>query len=218
MGFSNADIHVPKSFSNVYIPAVRDESVYAGQSARLTFAVRDRLSRYSDFNFTSIDNARWALEMKVLNKVQKIVTVDTCNNPGNPTVASGAYECAIIHPEITTGSPNTTQPHSFNQPSVSPSTEGTILYLQVRAIDLNTGAVMWAKNYSEKNMAIQIFNEIGDVGDGRTMSNMKNTPNLHALRYREAIDNSVNLLSERIAADIENLIFSYFSSHPSQEN
>lgn len=218
MGFSNTNVHVPKAFENVYIPSAKDESIYAGQSARLSFVVRDKLSRYADFNFTSIDKARWALEIKILNKVQKIVTVDTCNNPGNPTVASGAYECAIIHPEITTGNPNTTQPHSFNQPSVSPSTESTMLYVQVRAIDLNTGAVMWAKNYSEKNLSVQIFNEIGDPGDGRTMSNMKNTPNLHALRYREAVDNSVSLLSERIAADIENLTFAYFSSQSTQEN
>lgn len=211
-GFSNARTHIPQKYNLVYLPAANDASVYAGQSARLTFAVRDRLARSTDLQFTSIKKANWALEIKIQDKTQLIQVVDTCNNPGNPTVASGAYFCSVIHPEITTGNPNTTQPHSFNQPSVSPRTESTMLHVQVRAIDLKTGAILWAKNYSEKNLTIQIFNEIGDPGDGRTMTNMQNTPNLHALRYREAVDRSVALLSDQISQDILNLIFLNFSS------
>lgn len=212
VGFTNSRAHVPKAFTALYIPAAQDGSVYAGQSSRLSFAVRDRLSRNTDFRFTSLDKARWAVEIKILDRTQKIETADTCNNPGNPTVASGAYTCAIIHPEITSGNPNTTQPHSFNQPSVSPSTESIMLQVQVRAIDLNTGAIIWAKNYSKQNLQVQTFNEIGDPGDGRTMTNMQYTPALHALRYREAIDKSVELLSDQIAIDIQNLVFQHFSS------
>lgn len=210
-GFSNARIHIPQSHIKVYLPSAKDDSIYGGQSARLSFAIRERLSHTTDLQFTAIKNARWALDVKILDKVQKIEIVDTCNNPGNPIVASGAYFCNIIHPEFTTGNPDTSKPISFNQPYVSPNMESTMLYVQVRAVDLDTGKLMWAKNYSDKNLAKQIFNEIGDPGDGRTITNMKSSPNLHALRYREAIDVSVQILSDRIAQDIQTLIYNQFS-------
>jgi len=210
MGFSNALTHIPQEFNKIYLPSAHDDSIYGGQSSRLSFSIREYLSHHTDFEFTSLSKARWALDVKIINKTQKIEIVDTCNNPGNPIVASGAYFCSIIHPEITTGDPNTPLPQSFNQPSLSPNTESTMLYVQVRAIDLKTGATMWAKNYSDKNLPIQVFSEIGDPGDGRTITNMKRNPNLHALRYREAIDRSVQILSDRISEDIKNVIFAYF--------
>lgn len=210
-GFSNARIHIPNSHLKVYIPAAKDASIYGGQSSRLTFAIRERLSHTTDLQFTDLKSAKWALDVKIIDKTQKIEIVDTCNNPGNPIVASGAYFCSVIHPEFTTGNPDTSRPMSFNQPYVSPNMESTILTVQVRALDIDTGKIMWAKNYSDKNLTKQIFNEIGDPGDGRTITNMKDSPNLHALRYREAIDVSVQILSDRIAQDVQNLIYAQFS-------
>lgn len=215
-GFSNAGIHIPQTHMKVYLPAAKDGSIYGGQSARLSFAIRERLTHTTDFEFTSLENARWALDVKILDKNQKIEIVDFCSNPGYPVVANGAYFCSIIHPEITTGDPNTSLPTSFNQPSISPSIESLVLFVQVRAIDLNTGKLMWAKNYSDKNLTPQNFNEIGDQGDGRTTTNMKDNPNLHALRFREAVDNAVVILSERIAEDVQSLIFENASQFSQQ--
>ncbi len=210
-GFSNARIHIPDSYIKLYLPAAQDGSIYGGQSSRLTFALRDRLSHTTDLQFTSLKKARWALDVKILDKKQRIEVVDTCNNPGNPIVASGAYFCSIIHPELTTGNPDTERPTSFNQPYVSPNMESTSLYVHVKAIDLETGKMIWAKNYDDTNLTKQIFNEIGDPGDGRTITNMSDKPNLHALRYREAIDVSVTILSDRIAQDVQNQIYAQFS-------
>lgn len=206
VGFSNRENHISPEYKNVYIPAANDASVFSGNSSRISQSVRSLLAMRSDLHFTKLENARWALQIKVLDRKQSIAVVDTCSNPGTPNVASGAYSCSVIHPELT--SSNTNLPMSFNQPYVSPNTESLSLVVLVKAIDLNSGKTLWAKTYSASNIPPIVFDEIGDVGDGRTKIYLQNTPDLHALRYQEAVDNAVQAFGTAIATDVQAMVFS----------
>jgi hypothetical protein len=202
VGFANSQNHVPIAYSKIYVPAANDSSTYSGNSSRLSFAIRQILANRSDVELSSLKEARVALQIKILDRKQSIAAVDNCNNAsGTPTVGSGAYLCTQIHPELT-GNP--TAPSSFNQPSVSPSSESLALVVDVKAYDLNTGRVLWGKNYFAENMPPVVFNEIGDNGDGRTMTYMAQIPNIHGLRYQEAVDNAVQTFSNSIANDLKN--------------
>ena len=204
VGFGNASRHVPSEFSRLYIPAAKDHSPYGGNASRLSQAVRERLARRSDLILTDLHHARWALSITVLDRVQTVQSIDDCNNPGTPTVANGAYECSKIHPELTGG--DESLPHSFVQPSLSPDDESMSLVVLVKAIDLNTGKLLWSKRYEDSNIPAVVFNEIGDTGDGRVLTYMQNLPDMHALRYQESVDNAVSNYSQAIAKDIENLV------------
>jgi hypothetical protein len=208
VGFSNMQNHVPEAFSNIYLPSANDASIYSGNSSRLSYSVRQKLAIRTDIHMTTLQNARWALQIKVLDRNQSIVAVDSCKNPSTPSVASGAYLCTSIHPELTNTSSSTSNaPISFNQPSISPSSENLSLVVEAKAIDLNNGATMWAKLYTANNIPAIIFNEIGDT-DGNTIKYTQWTPDLHGLRYQEAIDNTVKSYSDAIANDIQTMIFS----------
>jgi hypothetical protein len=218
LGFTNAQRHIPKEFFNVYVPAAQDVSIYGGNSSRLSVAVRQKLAERTDLNLTSLQKARWAMKVTVLNRVQSIVAVDSCKNPSTPTVASGAFTCTAIHPEFTTTqSQNTSRPTSFNQPSVSPSQERISLVVQVRAIDLKTGAILWTSLYTADNIPPVVFNEIGDT-DGSTMKYMQWTPDLHALRYQETVDAAVQAFSNAIALNLQADLFSYLPKNNAKIN
>ncbi|MGY3804660.1 hypothetical protein ACWNT8_11385 [Pigmentibacter ruber] len=203
VGFSNKKNHISEDFTNVYIPAAIDKSSYSGNASRLTQAIRQKLALNSDLNITSAENARWAIEIIVVDRVQDIVSIDDCFNPANTTVGSGAFKCTAIHPEIS--NPNTTLPKSFNHSTKSPAQEKISLVVDTKAIDLNDGKVIWSKRYSAKNITPVTFNEIGDT-DGNTIKYMQWTPDLHVLRYQESIENSVKTFSDAVSADIYNLI------------
>ncbi len=208
IGFSNTQNHVPEEFSNVYIPSAKDASIYSGNSSRLSQSVRQKLALRTDIKMTNLQNARWTLQIKVLDRNQSIVAVDSCKTPSTPSVASGAYLCTSIHPELTnTTSSSSNAPKSFNQPSISPSSENLSLVVEAKAIDLNNGATMWAKLYTASNIPAIVFNEIGDT-DGNTVKYTQWTPDLHVLRYQEAIDNTVKSYSDAIATDVQTMIFS----------
>ncbi|BBH53274.1 hypothetical protein [Fluviispira sanaruensis] len=204
VGFANMHNHVPEEYTKVYIPAANDFSIYGGNSSRLSYAIRSKLSERTDFVFSKLEDARWALQVNILDRKQSITAVDSCKNPSTPNVASGAYSCAKIHPESL--NPTTNTPYDFNKPTVSPSSEQLSLVVDVKAIDLNTGNIMWVKRYSASNISPTVFNEIGDT-DGRTLNYMQQTPDLHALRYQEAVDNAVKAFSTAIANDVQETIF-----------
>lgn len=144
--------------------------------------------------------------MKVLDRKQSITAVDSCANAaGTPYVGNGAFSCEQIHPELT--GRNSSLPSSFNQPSISPSSEGLFLVVEAKAIDLNNGKILWAKRYYAANVTSAVFNEIGDNGDGRTLAYMANKPDMHGLRYQEAVDSAVQAFSNSIAADIQAGLF-----------
>ncbi|WGL59958.1 hypothetical protein QEJ31_15605 [Pigmentibacter sp. JX0631] len=205
IGFSNKKNHISDEFTNVYIPAAIDKSSYSGNASRLTQAIRQKLALNSDLNITSAEYARWAIEIIIADRIQDIVSIDDCRNPANTTVASGAFKCAAIHPEIADS--NTSLPKSFSHSTKSPAQEKISLVVETKAIDLNDGKVIWSKRYSARNITPVTFNEIGDI-DGNTIKYMQWTPDLHVLRYQESIDNSVKSYSESISADIYNLLTS----------
>lgn len=203
VGFSNKKNHISEEFANVYIPAAIDKSSYSGNASRLSQAIRQKLALNSDLNITPAEEARWAIEIKIIDRPQEIVSIDDCLNPATTTVGNGAFKCSSIHPEI--ANPNTTLPKSFNHPTKSPAQEKVSLIVETQAVDLNDGKVIWAKRYSANNITPITFNEIGDT-DGNTIKYMQWTPDLHVLRYQETLDNAIKTFSEAISADIYSLI------------
>jgi hypothetical protein len=212
IGFSNSSNRVPVIYSKIYIPSATDSSIYSGNSSRLSFAVRSLLASKTDIQISNLDEARIALIIKILDRQQSIAAVDNCNNAsGTPTVANGAFSCIQIHPELTGG--DKTAPTSFNQPSISPSSERMSLVVDAKAIDLNSGKILWAKRYFAGNIPAIVFNEIGDNGDSRTMAYLAKTPELHGLRHQEAVDNAVQSFSNNIANDLQNALFTTLQSY-----
>ncbi len=213
MGFANKESHVPFVYSKIYLPAAHDSSIYSGNSSRLSTAVRRILAQRTDVKLSPLSEARIALQIRILDRVQTIVTVDNCQNPGTPFVGNLAFSCAKIHPELAQKKTNDVQlPSAFNQPSISPNTENLSLAVAVKAIDLNTGETLWGKNYFANNIAPIVFNEIGDT-DNRASSGLAQTPQLHGLRYQEAIDNAVESFSNAIAADLQTALFASLSKN-----
>lgn len=211
VGFSNSQNRIPVLYSKIYVPAANDTSVYSGNSSRLSYAIRSVLANRTDLQLTSLEEARVALQVKILDRLQSITAVDSCKNAGG-TVASGAFSCMQIHPEITPGG-SSNAVTSFNQPSVSPSSESLALVVDAKAIDLNSGRILWAKRYFANNISPVVFNEIGDIDSGRTMSAMAQKPDLHGLRYQEAVDNAVLAFSNTIAVDLQKGLFSSFPTN-----
>lgn len=202
VGLQNARMRVPEKYSKIYIPAATDSSVSAGNAARVSSAIRGQVAKDTDVQFTNLEEARLALQIKILDRTRTIQSVDSCNNAGTPTIGSGAFACSAVHPEML--DPNTNLPSSFNLPNSSPSSESVNLQIQVRAIDLNSGAVIWGKIYNVG----QTWNEIGDTGDGRTASHLQFAVDLHALRSQEALDTAVQNAADSIAVDVRNQLFS----------
>ncbi len=206
VGFTNAQNHVPVLYSKIYLPAAIDYSIYSGNSSRLTYAIRNVLANRRDIQLTVLEDARVALQVKILDRLQSINAVDDCHNlGGTSSVASGAFTCSAIHPELSQSNPG---PTSFNQPAVSPRSESISLVVDAKAIDLNNGHILWAKKYVASNISPTTFDEIGDAGDNRTHAYTAQTPDLHSLRYQEAIDNAVKAYSNKIADDIKNSLIS----------
>ncbi len=203
IGFSNFQNHIPEEYAKVYVPAAIDNSIYSGNSSRLSQAIRKELSLRTDLQLTDINHAQWALFIKITDRLQNIIAVDDCKNPSAASIANGAYLCSKIHPELTN---QANVPYSLNQPNISPAKEELSLIAEIKAIDLNTGNVIWAKEYSSKNIQPISFHEIGDT-DGKTVKYMQWTPDLHVLRYQEAVDNAVMSFANTVASDVLKTIF-----------
>lgn len=207
VGFDNSQKRIPKDFASLYFPSAVDSSISGGNSSRLSSAIRQKLLQRSDINLTDIQHARWALQVKILDREQSIVAVDTCKNPTTPSVASGAFSCTAIHPKFSTT--KDAKPYAFNKPSISPAKERLSLVVESKAIDLNSGQTIWAKRYFANNVPAIVFDEIGDT-DGNTVKYMQQTPDLHSLRHQEVIENAVLAFSQTIAKDILNTLFKSF--------
>ena len=74
----------------MYIPAAIDKSSYSGNASRLSQAIRQKLALNSDLNITPAEGARWAIEIKIIDRPQEIVSIDDCLNPATTTVGNGA--------------------------------------------------------------------------------------------------------------------------------
>ncbi|MES2615550.1 MAG: hypothetical protein V4591_09055 [Bdellovibrionota bacterium] len=205
VGFSNSQNHVSSVYSKIYVPSANDHSIYSGNSSRLSYAVRNVLSNRTDIELCRVEEARIALQITVIDRQQSILAVDNCANPGTSTVGNGAFLCSTIHPELRGG--DSTLPTSFNQPSVSPTSESLSLVVDVKVIDLNDGNILLKKRYLAKNVAPAVFNEIGDTGDGILIASMSNKPDMHGLRYQEAVDNAVQAFSNAFASQLQNDLF-----------
>ncbi len=199
--FLNGWNNIPEEFHNIYLPSVVDESNLGGNSIRLSNAIRKNLAKRTDVNLVSIDNARIGLWIHILNRKQTIVSVDNCQNPGSPTVGSGAFACSEIHPNIVNR--NDASFDSMTQPAQSANTESLVFTYQWKIIDLSSGEILFSEKATTSGTS---FNEIGDNGDGRTLAYVQKNPQLHALRYQEIVDDTVKNIAESIAADMEGKI------------
>ena len=177
--FANAERQVPSGYRKIYLPSATDKTTTTGHASRVSRALRRQLSLDTRYELTSWQEARWALDISVVEASTSVGRVATCLK-GVGTLASGAVDCGRL---------------SFHQARVSAEEETMGLKILARAIDLTDGKVLFSKTYP----MTQVY---AVVGDADTQTNLKGTPQLHALRYLENRDDAVSQMGEQVAAQI----------------
>lgn len=181
--FSNSERNVDGNFRKVYVPAVNDVSTRGGQAGRVSAAVRRAIALDTRFSMSSLQNARWALDVTIRDSVRQTTRFEECKQAGE-VLAGDAYACTNVE-------------RNFNTPEVSAEEEALLLDVDVRAIDLNNGGTLAAKRYARVSSGAYNL-----VGDDDTRKMLAATPELHALRYVENADDAVARIGQTIAADI----------------
>ncbi|MEN9826979.1 MAG: hypothetical protein RI953_2724 [Pseudomonadota bacterium] len=167
----------------LYIRPIDDNTSRAGQAPKLMGALRRLLTQDRAFILTDLETARWGLEIRILESGRSIIRVEKCDQ-GNEILASGAVPCG----RVSAGG---------KLPDISAEEEVSQMSVDARAIDLQTGAVLF--NLQLPNLTTGAYNI---VGDGTVRASMSNAQGLHALRYMENSANAVESLANTAAARI----------------
>jgi hypothetical protein len=213
IGFTNAEVGLESTFRRLYVPSATDSSVRGGQAARVSGAVRRALSRDTRFTLTSLDEARWAIDIRLADRRQ--VTTKISDSPcvkqddGTHTgvVASRSYNCgANALPRLKdpkdpslgeTGTLDNNSRASLveNVPSLSSEKETIHLSFFVRIIDLETGQVF-------SSFKTNLPAEFDVVGSDEIQGRLAATPEIHALRYVDNMDTAVEGIGSQVATQI----------------
>ena len=180
---TNSERSVDTSFRKIYLPAATDISARGGHAGRLSAAVRRAFALDTRFELTSLEDARWALDVQIKDSMLAAAKTEECKL-GTEVLASGSYACTQVL-------------ENFNQPEISSEEEQLLLDIDVRAIDLNTGKSLRSLRFEK--VASGAFPVVGDAD---IRARLRATPELHALRYVENVDNATDTIASNIAAQI----------------
>ncbi|MFZ9519621.1 MAG: hypothetical protein ACO3A4_04010 [Silvanigrellaceae bacterium] len=180
----------------LYIRPVNDNTSRAGQAPKLMAALRRLVTQDRSFILTDLETARWGLEVRIVASGRSITRVEKCDQ-GNEILASGAIPCSRVAA-------------AGNLPDISAEEEVSQMSVDAKAIDLQTGAVLF--NLQMPNLTTGAYNI---VGDGTVRASMSNAQGLHALRYMENSDSAVDSLASTAAARIYEQLVSLSPPSPS---
>lgn len=180
---TNSERNVETSFRKIYFPAATDISTHGGQASRISVAVRRAFALDTRFELTSLDEARWALDVQIKNSLVTATKTEECKL-GTEVLGSGAYGCELVL-------------NNFNQPTISSEEEQLFLDVDVRAIDLNTGKALRSLRFEKVSSGA-----FPVVGDADIRARLRATPQLHALRYVENRDSAVDTIASNIAGQV----------------
>ncbi|MBX9703553.1 MAG: hypothetical protein K2X39_05315, partial [Silvanigrellaceae bacterium] len=97
VGFSNSLRQLDSRYAKIFIPSAYDSSSFGGQASRLSMAVRTLLSKKTDIEISDLDEARWAISIKIMQRNQLVTQVDDCINTSSKatqTVGNGSILCS----------------------------------------------------------------------------------------------------------------------------
>lgn len=190
--FRNSEQGLNSSFRRIYLPASTDTSTYGGASARVSYAVRRAMSLRTEISLVALDEARVALDLQILSRSR--VTSEQLECSSDETVrnsqflASGAVPCRTER--------------GFAQAEISAESERQNMTVQARAVDLNTGQVLFTRNFDLAS-GYPIVSADEDV-----KVQLRSVPEYHALRYMENADKAVQSMANQVASQIVGSILS----------
>jgi hypothetical protein len=181
--FANQERSISEQPRTLYIAPITDSTVHSGQAAQLMMAIRQRVLRDRNFELTSLEDARWGLEIRITESYKAITRTEKCDQ-GNETLASGSVACALIKDENI-------------RPDVSPEEEIATMSFRARGVDLSTGAVLF-----DLSLPSLTSGSYDLVGDGTVKASLSQKQELHLLRYFENSDRAMRGLAEAAAQRI----------------
>ena len=181
--FANSERYLSPQPRTLFISSVIDTTSRAGQSARLMAALKRLLAQDRSFIITDLKTARWGLELQITAASRAITRVEKCDQ-GNEVLASGSANCAQIRA-------------NGKLPDISAEEEIAQITVQARAIDLETGAVLFQSNLP--NLTTGPYPVVGDCSVRASLSNKQS---LHTLRYLENSENASEALAQIAAQRI----------------
>jgi hypothetical protein len=189
--FSNAQSRISPEYRLLYVPAAADASPTGGNSLRISEAVRRALMKNGQFRLVGAQDARWGIDIQLRERRIAIQTVEACS-PSERTFGAGAYACDESNIQL---------------PTKVAATEGIALTAEVSAIDMRTGQSVRRTVVQIKDSEVPYWVVADKEGDGaRVRQSLSRTPELHALRYAENIDNSISRVGDRIASQIMGML------------
>ncbi len=196
--FTNAQSRIAPEYRLLYVPAATDASATGGNALRVSDAVRRSLVKNGQFRLVGANEARWGIDMQLSNKRIAIQTVEACST-SERTFGAGAYKCDGTDIQL---------------PTKVAATESVAMTAHVSAIDMRTGATVKRTVIQIKDSEVPFWVVAEKEGDGaRVRQSLSRTPQLHALRYAENIDATVERVGERIASQITGMLQALASGH-----
>lgn len=185
--FTNSEYRTDGDFRRVYLPSMTDDGTLGGNSLRLSTALRKKISTNTRIILTSMEDARWALDIAIKGRnVQTETWIDCKEQAPNKVVFSGSAVCENL---------------GFNQSKISSEREMITMKIVASAIDLRTGSVMKTRDYSLQSPVFDV------VGPEAVQTDLSAFPQLHALRYAENVDTQINNIAIYLADLIEGDFF-----------
>lgn len=194
--FANQDRQLSLQPKTIYVSPVVDTTARAGQAAKLMNALRRKLTHDRAFIMTDLQTARWGLELQIIESGRSITRVEKCTQ-GNEVLGGGAVPCSQV---ATSG----------RLPDISAEEEVAKLTIDARAIDLQTGTLLFQTRLADLSSGAYNI-----VGDGTVRSSLSNATDLHALRSMENRDNAIEAIANAAAARIYDQLISIPPPSPS---
>jgi hypothetical protein len=180
----------------LFLPSVRDNSSTSGVSGFLTEDLKKNLLLSQKYEFSSLKEAYFAVEVSTRQVDFKTTGVSECiQNAGS--LASQAEDCS--------------KPSSKDIPSISAEKFISTGKAQVKVTHLDTGKVVLNKQYENLGSA-----EFPVVAPLDKQPDLKSAVPLHALRFSEnqsfALKSLAQNISSLISADIQSSIQQHLKS------
>lgn len=194
--FANRERMGPTQPKTLYLSPVKDFTARSTQSGKLMAALRRLLTQDRQFILTDLKTARWGVDIQIIEGGRAITRVEKCDQ-GNEILASGAVPCGKVAA-------------SGKLPDVSAEEEVAQLSVDARAIDLQSGAVLFQIRLQNLNSGAYNI-----VGDGTVRASLSNSQDLHVLRYMENSENAIESIAATAAARIYEQLVSIPPPSPS---
>jgi hypothetical protein len=166
---------------SVYLPAAQDVSEEGGQSLRISKAVRRAIALDTRFVLSSKENARVALDLKIVSGKRTAVEIKECKQ-GTEDLAGGSRNCKDLK-------------NDFRFPNAASEKERRVITLRARVIHLQTGKVINQSDFKDVSSG-----DYEVVGADAEKGELSATPELHALRYLENNDAAVDRMGNTLSA------------------